>query len=168
MKVTEGREQIKQVSKIIIHEAYNSYKITNDIALLKLSSRLRMNSYVQPVNLPGNQQQTAAGTNCVVSGWGSLSEGGSAPAILQKVNLPAMTDDECRYYYGQSQILDSNLCCGYPNGGKDSCQGDSGGPLYCNGYQAGVVSWGIGCARPGYPGVYTEVSHFIPWINSHK
>jgi len=167
MRVTEGHEQTKQVRRIIIHENYSPYKMENDIALLKLSSRLSMNTYVQPVALPRNGQQTT-GTTCVVSGWGSLSEGGSAPAVLQKVNLPSMTDAECRRAYGQSQIFESNLCCGYPNGGKDSCQGDSGGPLYCNGYQAGVVSWGIGCARPGYPGVYTEVSYFIPWINLNR
>lgn len=52
--------------------------------------------------------------------------------------------------------------------GADSCQGDSGGPLYLrksNGawYQVGVTSWGTGCARA--PGIYSEVSFFLPWIS---
>ena len=55
------------------------------------------------------------------------------------------------------------ICAGI--GEKDSCQGDSGGPLVdVNRYLVGIVSWGEGCARDGYPGVYTEVAHFVEWI----
>ena len=51
--------------------------------------------------------------------------------------------------------------------GKASCQTDSGGSFICNSKLAGVVSWGIGCARPDLPGVYTNVKTYVDWIEGN-
>merc|ERR1712180_432125 len=147
--ITEGNEQSIILSKII-----------------QLSSPLTFNDFVQPIPLA--EAGHAASGDCIVSGWGTTSEGGNTPSVLMKVSVPVVSDEECRDAYGASEILDSMICAGLKEGGKDSCQGDSGGPFVCEDtgsrYLAGIVSWGYGCARPNYPGVYTEVSYFVDWI----
>ncbi|XP_076057515.1 trypsin-1-like [Oratosquilla oratoria] len=158
----EGNEQSIKVEKITLHEDYSSWRTTNDIALLKLAEPLTMNDYVKSIPL----ETGVASGDCQVTGWGALTEGGSSPSILQKVTVTVISDSECRDAYGSSKILDSMMCAG-GDGEKDSCQGDSGGPLACDGRLAGVVSWGYGCARPNYPGVYTEVSYFADWVENH-
>ena len=58
------------------------------------------------------------------------------------------------------------ICAGDTvNGGVDTCQGDSGGPMTkrdASGAwrEVGIVSYGNGCARAGFPGVYGEVQSF--------
>merc|ERR1711915_1172404 len=137
------------VSKVTLHEDYDSWTIENDICL------------------PSSMEEYPAGTDCTVSGWGTTSEGGSLGKTLMKVTVPVVSDDDCRDAYGVSEIADSMICAGLEQGGKDSCQGDSGGPFMCGSQLSGVVSWGYGCAEPGYPGVYTQTSYFISWLNSH-
>lgn len=80
-----------------------------------------------------------------------------------EATVPIVGYATCDINYGN--ITTGMICAGYmQTGGVDACQGDSGGPLVCNGYLTGIVSWGYGCAQPGYPGVYTNVSYYYNWI----
>ncbi|CAG7727544.1 unnamed protein product [Allacma fusca] len=158
----EGTEQTQQVSKIIRHENYSSGTYENDIALMQVSVPFDLNQFVNVSELAprGYVVQDSA----IAIGWGRLSTGGASPETLQHVEVPFVTDVNCRNAYGQSLIYDSMICAGHPDGGKDACQGDSGGPLNHNGTMVGITSWGYGCAQASYPGVYTEVSYFHDWV----
>lgn len=48
----EGTEQVVEVAKIIIHEAYDPQMLVNDIALLKLKNPLRFTKYINKIRLP--------------------------------------------------------------------------------------------------------------------
>ena len=122
-----------------------------------------------------------------VAGWGVTREGGGVLAnVLQEVNLPLVTLQECRAALGGA-VTENMVCAGglegeeiiikiitnCDNNNQDACQGDSGGPLMGlepgedRIYLAGVVSWGVGCAREGLYGVYTKVSRYVDWIYHH-
>ncbi|XP_061613076.1 polyserase-2 isoform X2 [Phyllopteryx taeniolatus] len=93
---------------------------------------------------------------------------------LQEVQVPIISQASCRAMYQMEQvdILYDMICAGYQEGGKDSCQGDSGGPLVCqmvNGtwVQAGVVSFGLGCAEANQPGVYARLTSYSSFIRDN-
>ena len=120
----------------------------------------------------------------VVTGWGNINVTGPRADVLQEVNVSTITNQECGEHHGHHRITPAMICAGAP--GKDACSGDSGGPLAVLGpdgrysqigmkYEVslnlsfylpslGVVSWGKGCARPEYPGVYTRVTAVLDWI----
>uniref|UniRef100_A0A8C5PSI4 Peptidase S1 domain-containing protein n=1 Tax=Leptobrachium leishanense TaxID=445787 RepID=A0A8C5PSI4_9ANUR len=159
---SEGTEQFISSSKVIKHGSYNSRTLDNDIMLIKLASAATLNSYVKTVALPSGC--AAAGTSCLISGWGNtLSSGSNYPDLLQCLDAPILTDSQCTGSY-PGEITKNMFCAGFLAGGKDSCQGDSGGPVVCNGELQGVVSWGRGCALSGYPGVYAKVCNYVDWI----
>ncbi|XP_011156887.1 trypsin-1 [Solenopsis invicta] len=163
----ESKTQDFQVEKIIRHSAYSTTNYNNDIALLKLDSAIKFQGSMRPACLP-EQVKTFAGKNGIVTGWGAIKEGGAISHILLEVTVPILTNAECRTKYPPHRITDNMMCAGFKEGGKDSCQGDSGGPMHIeeNGIHqiVGVVSWGEGCARPGYPGVYARVNRYLTWI----
>ncbi|KAK7066899.1 hypothetical protein SK128_027104 [Halocaridina rubra] len=163
--------QTLSVQQITIHPNYNSNTLNNDLALIKLSSPLTFpdDNTIAPVCLPppGDSYSNVQAT---VTGWGTLSQGGSQPQNLMEVTVPTMSNTQCQSLLGASAITANMLCAGPTSGGKDSCQGDSGGPLTTPGgtnyeVQIGIVSWGYGCAQPNRPGVYTRVTNYLNWIN---
>lgn len=115
---------------------------------------------VKPVPLSKNPLRP--GEIIVVSGWGVTSEGGDLSNTLQKVEVPVVPQWECKWLYIHEKLSENMFCGG--RAGRDSCQGDSGGPVVANGILVGIVSWGEGCARPGYPGVYSNVEKLRKWI----
>jgi secreted trypsin-like serine protease len=105
-----------------------------------------------------------------VAGWGATREGGSQQRFLMKATVPFVSDTSCQQSYPEL-IPSEEICAGFPQGGVDTCQGDSGGPMFRRDVnnawiQVGITSWGLGCARAGFPGVYTEVSTFAATIAS--
>ncbi len=165
------------VKRIIKHASYSATTTDNDIALLELSSEINLSSsanVVVPLLASQESALAATGTLGTVTGWGSTSSGGSISPNLMQVQVPLFTPGDCASAsaYGSGQITSNMICAGYLTGGKDSCQGDSGGPLVVPNGQggfvlAGIVSWGVGCAAPKYPGVYTRVANYTDWLKSN-
>ena len=108
-----------------------------------------------------------------VLGWGSTAEGGPQQRYLRAATVPFVTDARCAAAYGDLGFVAGEMLCAgdLRRGGVDTCQGDSGGPMVrpdgSGGWvQVGIVSWGNGCGRAGYPGVYTRVSAFTRAIRA--
>ncbi|XP_016976724.1 trypsin [Drosophila rhopaloa] len=149
------------VQRIIGHERYNSTTLENDIALLFLNGFIPWSSRAVKA-IPLAIEAPEEGTTCLIHGWGKVS-GKDKSASLQQAPVPILSRELCQVIY---KLPTSQMCAGFLQGGIDACQGDSGGPLICAGHLAGIISWGVGCADPGYPGVYTNVSNFLEWIRA--
>ncbi len=187
------RAKQKRVDSAIVvsHPGYNTTNNSeNDIALVKLAKPVKFTKGAAKVSLANNDQYKASfGETAYVTGWGMLLEqekldkkypdgkipwGEFVPMRLMEVDVKVQDLGDCRANYGDGVAIPvGHLCAGYAPGGKDSCQGDSGGPLVIQdaksktGWtQLGVVSFGVGCARPKLYGAYTRVDFFRKWIKA--
>nr|ACK76292.1 Der f 3 allergen [Dermatophagoides farinae] len=174
LKHASGGEKI-QVAEIYQHENYDSMTIDSDVALIKLKTPMTLDqTNAKPVPLPPQGSDVKVGDKIRVSGWGYLQEGSySLPSELQRVDIDVVSREQCDQLYSKAGAdVSENMICGgdVANGGVDSCQGDSGGPVVdiATKQIVGIVSWGYGCARKGYPGVYTRVGNFVDWIESKR
>jgi secreted trypsin-like serine protease len=159
------------VTQIIVHPNYVSSGNDNDIALLKLS--FSSNKDTIRAILPSETALADTGINGLIVGWGALngSDPQTFPVDLQESSVPIVSNSTCATQLNGIPITSNMLCAGFSGGGKDTCQGDSGGPLYVANQsglrQAGVVSFGVGCALPNKSGVYTRLSQYDAWLVGH-
>jgi secreted trypsin-like serine protease len=163
----ESGERI-EVLRFLIHPHYDPVRFINDIALLELARP----ATVAPVVLAETYSHLPhPGAMGLVLGWGTLSNRPYRyPDELQQLLLPVASATQCEAVF-PGEITSTMLCAGYLEGGKDACVGDSGGPLLVQDahgtwVQVGIISWGEGCALPGYYGVYTRVSSFFDLISA--
>ncbi|WP_309890159.1 trypsin-like serine protease [Archangium sp.] len=168
-----GSGQVRSVAEVIVYPGYVDPGQGKDVALLRLSTPLDLsgaNAKAIPLVTAADASAGVTNTGLVsrVTGWGTLSSGGSSPDTLQTVDVNIVSNSSAQSSYPSETITADQLAAAAP--GKDSCQGDSGGPLTVlkgtTRVLAGVVSWGYGCADSRYPGMYARVSSFESWIAS--
>lgn len=185
INVTVGRHVLSSdegqriaTAQIVRHPDYNPDAIDSDVALLRLAQAVVYTTTIAPVTplSPTLSFLATPTVDATVTGWGARNPAGGDPDYadaLHQVSVPIVEQAVCQASYDAAlrpgAITDNMICAGPEEGGRDSCFGDSGGPLVVpNGeggwLQAGIVSWGIGCAEPGFPGVYTRVTRFYEWI----
>ncbi|XP_064091566.1 trypsin-1-like [Macrobrachium nipponense] len=157
-------------TKYIVHENYDKTTSANDIALIELPRALdyETDPAIQPICL-AVESDIPYGGKAVATGWGTLVyQGTTLPSILQEVTLDIIPISQCKSLTSLPADTTKVVCALTPT--KDTCQGDSGGPLVAKvcpnqWVQIGIVSYGVGCAFPNDPGVYTRVSAFRQWID---
>ena len=161
---------------ITIHEDYDSFTLQNDIAIVRIETRIpEWTDRIQPACIHWIEPIESVANNPVYAiGMGNTAEEGELSGQVLGVSLSVMTNAYCNLQFGDYWVTDGMLCAGYIPGGRDACQGDSGGPLLHNGnddgsgsdYLVGLVSFGEGCAREDLGGVYTSVKSYRQWIAS--
>ncbi|SES09510.1 Trypsin [Actinokineospora terrae] len=153
----QSSSRVTRTSKYVYRNPGYSTSAGGDWALIQLSSPI-----TGAAKLPIATSTAYDSGTFTIAGWGAASEGGAQQRYLLKAQVPFVSDTSCKTPY-PSLKANVEICAGYTQGGTDTCQGDSGGPMFRrdnanNWVQVGIVSYGRGCARPNYPGVYAQVS----------
>ena len=180
----ECHQQNFKAIDFFAHPDYDPRTLINDVAVVSIASLFgqgaRWTPSVLPLCLaaPGTSSGAPAsprllweeGELGLVSGYGLTKEEGKSAKTLQEAVVPVVSRARCSSAYRTWIAIDPihQFCAGGGQGGRDACTGDSGGPLATSAegrfYLAGVVSFGKGCGRRDFPGVYTRIEPYIPWL----
>ncbi|KAL7500408.1 hypothetical protein ACHAWT_008882 [Skeletonema menzelii] len=169
------------VEKHVVHPLHANV-IRSDFAVAKLFGSV---TSVQPVRLNSQSSIPSNDDMVTVMGYGIIKKDGNVindlSAVLLEADVQYMPNAECALtsapFNGQTVAydgyIDENMLCAWKLN-TDACQGDSGGGLIYESspssnnpeddVQIGIVSWGLGCALPAFPGVYARISEEIDWI----
>ncbi len=171
---------LRDIARIVPHPSFDFSKTNGpfDIALVQLRGPFVSDAVPLPINSRANLPAEMSYVR--IAGYGRISEGFASfdPPSLRTVDLPVVPMTKCKQEYDAGLVdlpvplnPSVQLCAGYIRGECDACQGDSGGPVVVfdsqgGPVQVGIVSFGMGCARGGIPGVYTRIAPFVQWMQS--
>ncbi|KAF4087349.1 hypothetical protein AMELA_G00094410 [Ameiurus melas] len=161
----EPQQQRISVQKYILHPCYKRHERPNDIMLLKLKSKAKVNNAVKIILLPKKNENLPARQECSIAGWGKTEQNTAESSVLREVKLKVQFNFECRKIWDEKFYTDSMICTA-SDGKKAFCQGDSGSPLICGNEPQGMAAYTFrkSCLNRKYPEVYMKISYFYPWI----
>merc|ERR1711956_203547 len=94
---------------------------------------------------------------------GDIVAAGAHSARLKKLAVPLIPLDQCTKDFSIFKDLTEKQICAGGKKGEDSCSGDkklNKEPKYL----IGIVSFGTKKCGQGYPGVYSSIDYYLPWI----
>ncbi|KAH9374029.1 hypothetical protein HPB48_005298 [Haemaphysalis longicornis] len=151
-KASSSQTVERKVKMIHLHPSYNGKRQNADLALLLLHKDADVTEQQLPAACLPEEAAAPDIDRGVILGWGHNGFGGKLQTNLQEADVPIIGNEKCDplykklgtygtvFHHGVDQDF---LCAGnITEGGVDACQ----------------------CGLPGFPGVYTRVSTFIPWI----
>ncbi|XP_050079142.1 serine protease snake-like [Anopheles maculipalpis] len=163
------------IAEIIRHPSYRNSRSYHDIALIRLNETVLFSKIIRPACLWTNPALNLS--RFVATGFGKLEEGSiELSTNMMKVQLDLFPSSDCGELFRDNRnfregIKEGQLCVGSIIGGKDTCQGDSGGPLQtiteprsCIYNIVGVTSTGAACGVGNSKAIYTNVAHYLDWI----
>jgi secreted trypsin-like serine protease len=165
----------RRVASLTVHPNYRSRTSDYDVAVIMLTAAVNGINPVLLLNRSAEADLAATGTMSYVTGWGDIAKGGATqyPVKLYEVRVPIVARSICNAGISYDGALTGRMiCAGLQQGGKDSCQGDSGGPMTVQDrghrwrIQAGIVSWGEGCALKNFYGVYSRLAVLSSWVRA--
>lgn len=170
---------VMDTERIIIHPNYIQStgprtNFDNDIALIRLASRVNLGPNLLPICLPDATMSLMENEQGTVSGWGKTETSTHqfvTSHMLKYAHIGVLSLADCRNTPAKQIAFTNNMFCAGAEG-MDSCRQDSGGPfvspMLAEGkepfYLTGIVSWGDPCERRNYKGYYTKVANYVNWI----
>ncbi|KAK4877875.1 hypothetical protein RN001_010381 [Aquatica leii] len=156
-----------QVSLIRIHPNYVPNTKENNIALVKVSSKIAENKNVEKIDMA--KTVISDDKDVEVAGWGAMQKDSpqNFTNSLHWVELKTYSFTNCKR--SLPQIYYYNICT-KGKASKGVCNGDVGSPLFRRGgifssdELHGIVSQYANCAN-GLPDVYVSVAAFKLWID---
>ncbi|CAG5124769.1 unnamed protein product [Candidula unifasciata] len=145
--------------------------IDYDLALVKVNGcGIKFNDYVQPICLPVEGENKAAGRLLKLFGWGYQTELLTQhPSELKTIVVRVMSLTRCATFCYPGLVTARNMCVRQDRGQGDACKGDYGGPVTFQSGEthilSGIVSASIsGCTIPSEGIVLSNILSYKNWI----